>query len=267
MAEEIEEGEIEDKEMPFWDHVKELAQRLKVIVIALLVAVLIVMVVPERPEDLWDALWGGLEYKPLIAAVLVKMKNDLLPKDTTLIGGTIEDPITLYFEISLIFALIIASPIVAYELYAFIAPGLYSHEKRFLKRFIFGFTIMFVIGVLYSYYFIMPITFKILLIFTDIIGAEKLFSVRNFYNMIFLGLVSVGLFFTLPVFLVLAIKFGIIDTETLIGYKRYIYVAVITITAILTPDPTPVTMLLLSFPFILLYELSIFLGKRVEPMD
>jgi|Deesub1362B_J571_1020462.scaffolds.fasta_scaffold00005_175 sec-independent protein translocase protein TatC len=267
MTEEPNEEELEDVEMPFWDHVKELGYRIKRIAIALIVAVLVMMIVPARPSDLWDALMGGLEYKPLIAAILDKMKEDMLPPDTILIGGTIEDPITLYFEISMVFALIIASPVIAYEIYAFIAPGLYSHEKRFLKRFVFGFTVMFIIGVVYSYYFIMPITFRILLLFTDIIGAEKIFSVRNFYNMIFLGLVSVGLFFTLPVFLVLAIKFGILDTDTLINYKRYIYVAVIAVTAILTPDPTPVTMLLLSMPFILLYELSIFLGKRVEPLE
>ena len=259
--------EKEGKEMPFWDHVAELAERLRVIVISFLIAVVIIMMIPANINDLWSMLFGGLEYEPLVAVILNNMKNDLLPPGTVLIGGTIEDPITLYFEISMVFALIITSPIIAYEIYAFIAPGLYAHEKKFLKRFVIAFTVSFVAGVIYAYYLILPITFKILLMFTDIIGAEKIFSVRNFYDMVFLGLVVVGLFFTLPVFIVLAIKFGVLSTDALSAYKRYIYVAVFTITAIVTPDPTPISMLLLSIPFVILYEISLFIGKRVEPKD
>lgn len=262
-----EEEKIEDKEMPFWDHIAELAIRLRVIIVALLVAVVIVMVIPASVNDLWSVFFGGLEYKPLVAILLDKMKNDLLPPGTTLIGGTIEDPITLYFEISIVIAFVIASPVIAYEVYAFIAPGLYAHEKKFLKRFVFAFTFMFILGVIYAYYFILPITFKILFTFTEVVGAEKMFTIRNFYDLIFLGLVSVGLFFTLPVFIILAIKFGVLSTEALSSYKRYIYVAVFAITAILTPDPTPISMLLLSIPFVVLYELSLFIGKRVEPKE
>lgn len=261
------EEEIRDKEMPFWDHVAELAMRLRIIIISLIISIIIIMVVPSDVNDLWNAFFGDLQYRPLVAVILDRMKNDLLPPDTVLIGGTIEDPITLYFEISMVIAVVISSPIIAYEIYAFIAPGLYAHEKRFLKRFVLGFTIMFVLGVIYAYYFILPITFRILFIFTDIIGAEKIFTVRNFYDLVFLGLVSVGLFFTLPVFIILAIRFGVINTETLITYKRYLYVAIFTITAILTPDPTPVSMLLLSIPFVVLYEISIVIGKRVEPKE
>lgn len=257
--------ETQDKEMPFWDHVAELAERLRIIVISILIAIFIIMVIPADINDLWRAFWGDLYYRPLISVFLDKIKKDLLPPNTTLIGGTIEDPITLYFEISIIFALIIASPVIAYEIYMFIAPGLYAHEKRFLKTFISAFTAMFILGVLYAYYFILPITFKILFVFTEIVGAEKVFSIRNFYNLVFLGLASIGLFFTLPVFIVLAIKFEVLDVNTLVEYRRYLYIAVLTITAIFTPDPTPVSMLLLSIPFILFYELSIFIGKRIAP--
>ena len=266
MVEEEKEGPPQDKEMPFWDHVAELAYRLRIIVISFLVAVGAIMIIPSDPKMLLDLLWGSFEYKPLIGAILEIIKRDLLPPGTTLIGSTIEDPITLYLEISVVFAFVIVSPIIAYEIYQFIAPGLYAHEKRFLKRFVFGFTVMFIVGLIYAYYIILPITFRILFIFTEIVGAEKIFSVRNFYDLVFLGLVSVGLFFTLPVFIVLAVRFGVIDVDVLIKYRRYIYVAVFAITAILTPDPTPVSMLFLSIPFVILYEVSIAISKRVKPI-
>lgn len=256
----------QNKEMPFWDHVAELAKRLRVIVISFLIAIGAIMIIPSDPKMLTNLLWGSLEYKPLVSAALETIKRDLLPPGTTLIGSTVEDPITLYFEVSIVFALVIISPIIAYELYQFIAPGLYVHEKRFLKRFVAGFTIMFVIGLIYAYYIILPITFRILFLFTEFVGAEKIFSVRNFYDLVFLGLVSVGIFFTLPVFIILAIRFGILDVDVLVRYRRYIYIAVFAITAILTPDPTPISMLFLSIPFIILYELSVIIGKRVKPI-
>ncbi|PCN50775.1 hypothetical protein B6U99_02695 [Candidatus Geothermarchaeota archaeon ex4572_27] len=259
--------EIEDKEMPFWDHVAELAQRLRVVIISYLVALGAIVILPANPGSFVDLLWGQMSYRPLVSAVLEKMKEDLLPSGVTLIGTTVEDPITLYFEVSMVIAFIVISPIFAYEVYAFVAPGLYAHEKLFLKRFVAGFTAAFIAGVVYAYYVILPITFRILFMFTRFVGAEQVFSVRNFYELVFLGIISVGLFFTLPVFIVLAVKFGLFDVGVLTRYRRYIYVAVFVITAILTPDPTPVSMSFLSIPFIVMYELSIFVARRVKPIE
>jgi sec-independent protein translocase protein TatC len=163
-------------------------------------------------------------------------------------------------------AIATALPYIAYEIYMFIAPGLYAHEKKFLKSFIISFSILFVAGGIYGYYLIMPITFKILIIFTQMMGAGKLYTIDDFYNFVFLGILANAFFFTMPVFIVLAVKFNVISVDTLTKNKRYIYVIVMVITAIITPDPTPVSMLLLSIPFIALYELSIFFAKRVTPI-
>ncbi len=281
------EGPPGDKEMSFWDHLAELSIRLRRIFIAVITATFALMILPADLNIgnfmlLFSENW--MEYKPLVAGLLNKIRADILPESviqnspvgnssevagllnmTLIYSGGFANAMTIFVEGSIIIALAITSPYIAYELYMFLAPGLYPHEKKFIKTFIFSFTFLFVLGVLYGYYIIMPITFRILLYFPSILGVVKWFDVVDFYHMIFLGLALNGLFFTMPVFLVLAMKFGVLSPEMLANNKRYIYVGVLIITAIITPDPTPVSMILLSLPFIVLYELSIYLGRKVYP--
>jgi len=272
MENEEEEEELEGKEMSFWEHLTELAIRLRRIIIVTLTLIGIYLIVPASIPNLKDLYKlftsGSYDYTPISAYVLERIKMDMLGNSTkvALISGTFAAPVVVWVEAAAVLAIATASPYIAYELYMFIAPGLYSHEKKFLKRFLFSFSILFIAGILYGYYLIMPITFRVLIYFTQMVGASKLFTIDDFFQLVFLGLIANGLFFTMPVFLVLAIKFNIIQVDVLQKNKRYIYVIVMIITAILTPDPTPVSMLLLSIPFIFLYELSIFFGKRVKPM-
>lgn len=276
-----------DKEMSFWDHLAELSIRLRRIFLVVISVTLALMVLPADLDInnimvLFSGDW--MLYRPLVAGLLNKIRADILPESvlqgavsnssngvgallnmTLIYSGGFANALTIFVEGSIIIALAITSPYVAYELYMFLAPGLYPHEKKFIKSFIFSFTFLFILGVLYGYYIIMPITFRILLYFPSILGVVKWFDVIDFYHMIFLGLALNGLIFTMPVFLVLAMKFGVISPEMLINNKKYIYIGVLVLTAIITPDPTPVSMILLSLPFIVLYEVSIYLGKRVYP--
>lgn len=262
------EEEIKDEEMSFWDHLAELADRLRRIIIVTLVLMLVYLIVPVNLSGLENLLKGGIDYEPIVVFIINRIREDMLGNSTnvSLIASTFANPVVLYVEAAIVMAIATALPYIAYELYMFITPGLYSHEKKFLKTFIFSFTILFIIGALYGYYLIMPITFKVLLFFTQMMGAVKFYSINDFYELVFLGIVANGLFFTMPIFLVLAVKFNILNVETLTKNKRYIYVIVMVITAILTPDPTPVSMLLLSVPFIILYEISVFFAKRVKPI-
>jgi sec-independent protein translocase protein TatC len=111
----------------------------------------------------------------------------------------------------------------------------------------------------------MPFTYKILIYFTKLVGAKPFYDINDFFELTILGLILNGFFFTIPVAIVLALKFGIIPIEMLENNRRYIYVGLLIFTAIITPDPTPVSMLLLSIPFIILMEISILIGKRVAP--
>ncbi len=265
-----EEKYFKDTEMSFWDHMAELAMRLRRIVIVTLILTVIYLILPSQFDinSLTIVLTGKWTlHKPLVGGILDKIKHDLLPSKAILISHQFANPLVIYLEAGILLAIITASPYIGYEVYMFVAPGLYPHEKKFLKRFVFAFTGLFILGVIYGYYLIMPITFKILVYFSDILGAQPLFDINDFYTLTFVGLAVCGFFFTMPVFLILAVKFGVLEVDVLVKNKRYIYVAVFIITAIITPDPTPVSMLLLSIPFIILYEFSIWIGKRVAPKE
>ena len=264
------EEEVEDKGMTFWEHLTELAIRLRRIVIVLFILTFVFMMVPSNLDMnvLYSVMAGDwMKFRPLIADIVDKIESNLLPSNTTLISGGFAVPIEVYLEMSILLAVTVSLPYIAYELYMFIAPGLYSHEKKFLKTFILSFSILFVLGVIYGYYLIMPLTFKILLYFAEIVGSKPWFTIDDFFNLTILGLAVTGFFFTLPVFLVLAMKFGVVSPEVLSKNKRYVYVVLLIITAILTPDPTPVSMTLLSLPFIVFYEISLVIGKRVAPKE
>ena len=263
------EEEIEEEsEMSFWDHLTELAIRLRRIIVVTLALTLIYLLVPVDMNSLINFLNGKMDYQPIVVYLLNRIRMDMLGNNTQvlLIAHSFADPVVLYVEAAIVMAIATALPYIAYEIYMFIAPGLYAHEKKFLKSFILSFSILFIAGGIYGYYLIMPITFKILIIFTQLMGAGKLYSINDFYNFVFLGILANALFFTMPVFIVLAVKFNVITVDVLTKNKRYVYVIVMVITAILTPDPTPVSMLLLSIPFIALYELSLFFAKRVTPI-
>lgn len=264
------EERIEDKEMSFWEHLTELGIRLRRIVIVLFVLTFVFMMIPSSFNmNVLSSIISGdwMKFRPLIADIINKTEADLLPSNTTLISGGFGVPITVYLEMSILLAVIISLPYIAYELYMFIAPGLYLHEKKFLKIFIFSFSILFVLGVIYGYYLIMPLTFKILIYFSNIVGSKPWFTIDDFLTFTILGLAVTGFFFTLPVFLVLAMKFGVVSPEVLSKNKRYVYVILFIVTAILTPDPTPVSMILLSIPFIVFYEISLVIGRRIAPKE
>lgn len=258
-----------DKEMSFWEHLAELSTRLRRIFIILIVLTVIFLVLPANIDlnMYMEFLYGNwTAFKPLASYVVNKTISDLLPQESvTLISTKFANPILIYIEMSFLLALLVSLPYIAYEIYMFLAPGLYPNEKRFIKSFIFSFSFLFILGVLYGYYLIMPLTYKILIYFTKILGVQPFYDISDFFELTILGLALNGIFFTIPIFIVLAIKFGLVPPELLEKNKRYIYVGLLIITAIITPDPTPVSMILLSIPFIVFFEVSLYIGKRVAP--
>ena len=262
--------EIEEKEeLTFWDHLAELAIRLRRVVIFGFAVTVAYLIIPASFDDFIKMLNGEV-YNPLSLYLLDRVREDLLSDvadEINLIPGSFATPIELYFQAAIVLGIATTLPYFAYELYMFLEPGLYPHEKKFLKRFVFGFTISFLLGALYGYYIIMPLTFRILLVFSKMLNLNEFFNVSSFYELAFLGVVSTGFVFTLPVFLVLAFKFQVLDPDQLAGIRRYLYFGVFFITAVLTPDPTPISMFLISLPFIVLFEISLVIGRRIRESE
>lgn len=256
---------IGEKRMSFLDHLSELANRLRRVLIMYFILVALFLILPSKVEakSLQGLLSGDLsKFVPLTSAVLYKLQKDLLPEGVKLIPYGFTNPVFVYVEIAALMAGIITLPYFYYEMYMFVAPGLYKHEKRFLNYFIVSISVLLTAGLIYGYCVIIPLTLRILLYFNRLAGVtELLYGVSDFYRFVILTLAFTSLFFTFPVFLVLATKFGVVDIGWLKKNKRYVYATVFILSAMITPDTTGVTMLLVSIPFIALYELSLAISK------
>jgi len=170
-------------------------------------------------------------------------------------------------KVSIFAGIIIALPIILWQIWLFVAPALYDDEKKkimpLLIPFIFGGSIMFILGVLFAYYVVTPFGFQFLITFgsflyTPLINIE---DYVGFFTKILLGF---GISFELPVFSYFLAKMGLITDRTLKDYFRYAIVIIFIIAAILTP-PDVLTQLLMAFPLIALYGVSIIIVSYVNP--
>lgn len=250
-----------DVEKPIWEHITELSERLKVIVLVVAAAAFILGVIPARPLD--PSSYKG-NYTTLVSYVISKLEKKMLPEGAEIIAGGWMDVLTVYLTASLVLGFLAASPVVAYEIWKYISPALYRHERKLIAYFILGFIALFALGGVYAFYIIVPITARVIMWLAVKGGATPVFTLKEFMNFLFLAVVATGLFFNFPLILLVLVKAGVVDTKTLSSNTRKVFLAVLILTAVLTPDPSPISMLLLSIPFMGLYLVVIFLGRRIE---
>lgn len=247
--------------MRITEHLSELAKRLKVIVISLLVAG---GVVSFWPVDLRGFLQPFTLYRPLVSVIMVRMKEDFLPTSAMLIAGGPLDTIFVYMYLSLLIGVALSSPIIGYELYAYVRPALYPQERKHVLEFVASFFGLFTFGIAMAYFLILPLTFRILIWFISSGGALPLINIKDFYNVILTLMLASGLFYTIPVFVVLLVQFGILPASFISGRRKIVYVALFIILTIITPDPTPLTATIILIPYILVFEVAVVAAKRVD---
>ncbi|MBS7623011.1 twin-arginine translocase subunit TatC [Candidatus Bathyarchaeota archaeon] len=247
--------------MSFWEHLDELLSRLRIIFISIIASGLLIGFWPADPRGFLDPT--GL-YRPMISVVMQKMRNDLLPAGARLIAGGLMDTAYVYITLSFLVGIVISSPLIGYQLYAFINPALYPHERRYVARFLFAFLGLFAFGVVMAYYLMLPLSFRIIVWFIESGGAEPLINIQDFYNMIITLMVGSGLLYTAPVFIVLLVQAGILPANFISGKRKLMYVGFLVVTAVITPDPTIITDVIIMLPFIMIFESAVLAAKRVE---
>jgi sec-independent protein translocase protein TatC len=244
-----------------WEHLNELASRLKVVLYSLFVTTVIFMVFPANAFFLKNPL---AFYDPLIALVLQRVLKDVLPPGVQLIAGEFTAPLEIYLIGSVLLGVAMSTPVIAYEIYRFIDPALYPEEKRAVYPFVISFTVLFLIGAVFGYKILAPFMIWAMIPFFTLTGAIPLIHVMDFYSLVFITTLTAGFSFTLPIFFVLLVRFGIIKTSLVTTRRRYIYAAMYVITAIITPDGGPIADIALFIPMIILLEVAVFIGKRYE---
>lgn len=254
-----------EDEQPIWEHLEELATRLRRV---LLVIVIATVVIAAFPSDLSQILRLDFSnYRPIIAIVMEVIQDSLLPDGVNLIAFNWLDTFYIYFLVAIALGVLFTLPYIAYEFYQFISPALYPQERRYIYTFVVAITVLFSIGAVYAWFILLPTTFKVLYRFVYQSRIMPFFSVKDFFNMVTIGLLGSGIFYTFPIIVWMLVKADIIEVQTLKDSRKQLFVGLIIVTAVLTPDPTPFSMLLMSVPFYLLYELTIQVLSRAKKRE
>jgi sec-independent protein translocase protein TatC len=252
-----------DQEQSIWDHLEELATRLRRALTALAIVTFVIMSAPSDLAQILKLNFSG--YRPLISSILEFIQESLLSEGVELIAFNWLDPFYIYFLVAFIVAFLITLPYLSWELYRFINPALYEHEKKGIFTFVFAVVFLFGVGAAYAWFLLLPTTFSVLYNFVNQSRVLPYFSVKDFYNMVSFGLLGSGIFYTFPVIIWMLVKADLLEVESLKSNRKGIFVGLLVFTAIFTPDPTPFTMLLMSVPFYILYEITIQVLQRTTP--
>jgi sec-independent protein translocase protein TatC len=244
MSDPNKEDELAGTEQPFVAHLVELRDRLIKAMIAV-GAVAAVLFLYPGPGALYDILAA-----PLVAH---------LPKGATLIATSVISPFLVPLKILLMSAFLVALPVVLYQAWAFIAPGLYSHEKKLVLPLVFSSTVLFFIGVAFCYFFVFGQVFSFIQSFApkSITAAPDIEAYLSFVLTMF---IAFGLAFEVPIVVVVLARMGLVSIAKLREFRPYFIVVAFIIAAVITP-PDVVSQLALAIPMCLLYEVGIWAAQ------
>jgi sec-independent protein translocase protein TatC len=191
----------------------------------------------------------------LIARPLI----DKLPEGTSLIATSVVAPFMAPLKLSLIGALFVAMPYVLYQIWAFTAPGLYKHEKRFALPLFVSSIFLFYVGVAFAYFVVFPLMFAFLTSTTPV-GVRMMTDISSYLDFALLLFFAFGVAFEVPVATVLLVATGLVRIETLTANRGYVILGIFIVAAILTP-PDAVSQCFMAVPMYVLYELGIVFAR------
>ena len=244
--------------MPLLDHLIELRQRLLYSVVALLVAFLVCF---YFAQDLYNFL-----VDPLAKLLIERQEDRTTPP--RLIYTALTEVFFSYVKVAFFAAAFITAPIFLSQIWLFVAPGLYKHERHAFGPFLIATPVLFFIGGALVYYLIFPMAWQFFLAFEtvatpDALPIELEAKVNEYLSLVMKLIFAFGLCFQLPVIMTLLARVGLATSEGMARKRKYAIVGVFVVAAIFTP-PDPISQISLAIPIILLYEVSIYMAKLVE---
>jgi len=166
-----------------------------------------------------------------------------------------------FFQIGLRVGIILASPVILYQIHAFIAPALHPSEKRYLNLFVPGGALMFGIGIAFGWFLVLPRTVAFLADFSVRIGVKPSWTLDEYLSLVTNLLVAIGLAFLTPIVVYVFSKIGILTPAFMAHYRRHFIIIAAILAAVLTPTPDPFTMFMVLIPMLVLYEMGILMAR------
>jgi len=233
---------VSDEKQPFLSHLEELRRRLVACAIAVGIGFIAAYFFKER----------------LFQILILPLKRVMPPGDQ-LIFTNLPEMFFTYLKVAFVAGLLAAAPFIFYEIWMFVAPGLYQKEKKFLIPFVISSSILFVGGALFGYFVVFPFGFKFFMSFANEY-IKPLPSVKQYFAFSTKLLLAFGLVFELPVVAFFLAKMGLINDTFLKKQRKFALLLIFVMAAILTP-PDVVTQLMMAGPLLALYEISILVTK------
>ena len=248
-----------DEGLSFWDHLDVLRT---IIIRIILVTVVCGIVAFLFKEELFAVVLAPRNPDFVTYRLLVRVSGFFggdAPDNPViqLINTGLAEQFVIHMKTALCAGVLCASPYTLYQLFRFVSPALYANERRFALPIVVGGYVMFMLGVLISYYLIFPLTFRFLGTYQVSEDVVNMISLQSYMSTLTLLSISMGIVFEMPVVAWLMARMGLLTASFMNRYRRHAIVVILIVAAIITPTSDIFTLLMVSLPMWLLYEVSV----------
>ena len=233
---------VPPEQQTFWDHLDQL----RIVIIRILVVTLLMAVV-------------AFCFKEQVFTIVLAPKANV-----HLINTQLTQQFVIHMKMSFYAGLLVSSPYILYQIFRFITPALYFNERKYFLRLCGGGYLMFLVGALFSYFCVFPFVIRFLGNYQVDPNVVNTITIESYISTFISMTLVMGLIFQLPVLCWLFAKFGFLSSSFMTTYRRHAIVAILVVAAIITPTTDVFTLLIVSIPMYLLYEISILLVRRAN---
>ncbi|MCH4826633.1 MAG: twin-arginine translocase subunit TatC [Planococcus sp. (in: firmicutes)] len=229
-----------ENEMTLIEHIGELRKRLTILVVFFVLAIIVSFFLAQ----------------PLIQYLQYTEEA----KNLTLNAFKITDPLKIFMQVTMILALIMTSPLIMYQFWAFISPGLLDKERRATLSYIPFSVLLFLGGIAFAYLILFPYVIGFMLNISDNMNIQETIGINEYFQFLFQITLPFGVIFQLPVVMLFLTRLGIITPMLMTKYRKFSYLGLVIIAAFITP-PDIVSHMIVTLPLIILYEFSVMIAK------
>ena len=203
---------------------------------------------------------GLVYWAPDIFRLLARPLMMNLPKDGKMIVTDVTGSFFVPMKVTMLVAFVIALPIVLYQIWAFVAPGLYQHEKKLVMPLVSSSYLLFLCGMAFAYFIVFPTIFRVMAHYNAPLGAEMTTDIDNYLSFVLTMFLAFGVTFEVPIVVVLLVRMGVLTVQKLKQIRPYVVVGAFVVSAVVTP-PDVFSQLILAIPLIVLYEAGIIAAR------
>jgi len=205
---------------------------------------------------------GLVYWAPDIFRLLARPLMQNLPKDGKMIVTDVTGSFFVPMKVTMLVAFVIALPIVLYQIWAFVAPGLYQHEKKLVGPLVGSSYTLFLCGMAFAYFVVFPTIFRVMAHYNAPLGAEMTTDIDNYLSFVLTMFIAFGVTFEVPIVVVLLVRMNVVTLKKLKEIRPYVIVGAFVISAVVTP-PDVFSQLILAIPLVVLYEAGIIAARLI----